>query len=112
MPISSSAAPGGGGAIRVRFSVPAIADLKRIADWIGERAGEDVAEAYVRRIEARCSQLSRFPRRGRPRDELGEGLRSIAFERRATILYRIEAGEVVLLRVHYAGRDSDREFSG
>lgn len=111
MPISSDAAPRGGRAVRVRLSAPAIADLKRIADWIGEHADEEVGEAYVRRIETRCGQLGHFPRRGRPRDELGEGLRSIAFERRATILYRIEAGEVVILRVHYAGRDPDREFN-
>lgn len=103
--------PAGGRAIRVRLSRPAIADLKRIADWIGDQADEDVAEAYVRRIAARCGQLSSFPRRGRPRDELGLGLRSIAFERRATILYRIEADEVVVLRVHYAGRDPDRHFT-
>ena len=111
MPISSNAVPRGRRAIRVRLSPPAIADLKRIADWIGDYADEDVAEAYVRRIERRCGQLSSFPRRGRQRDELGEGLRSIAFERRATILYRIEADEVVVLRVHHAGRDADREFS-
>lgn len=110
MLISSSAAPGGASAIRVRFGGLAIADLKRIADWIGDRSDEDVAEAYVRRIEARCRQLGQFPRRGRPRDELGGGLRSIAFERRATILYRIEDDEVVVLRVHYAGQDAGRGF--
>src|SRR5436853_3090555 len=98
MLISSNVAPRGARAIRVRFSRPAIADLKRIADWIAEGADEDLAEAYVRRIEARCGQLSHFPRRGRPRDELGAGLRSIVFERRATILYKIEADEVVVLR--------------
>jgi toxin ParE1/3/4 len=111
MRISSNAAPKGGRAIRVRLSEPAIADLKSIADWIGERADEDIAEAYVRRIDARCGQLSAFPRRGRPRDELGEGIRLIAFERRATILYRVEAGEVVVLRVHHAGRNADSAFS-
>lgn len=91
--------------IRVRLSDPAIADLKDIADWIGDRVDEDVGEAYVRRIEAHCHRLSDFPRRGRPRDEFGPGVRSIAFERRATILYRIGDDEVIILSVLYAGRE-------
>lgn len=94
-----------GAAIRVRLSDPAIADLKEIADWIGDRADEDVGEGYVRRIEAHCHRLRDFPRRGRPRDEFGPGVRSIAFERRATILYRIEGDEVIILSIVYAGRE-------
>jgi toxin ParE1/3/4 len=98
-----------GAAIKVRLSAPAIADLKRIADWIGDHADEDIGEAYVRRIEAHCHRLSDFPRRGRPRDEFGPGLRSIAFERRATILYRIDGDEVIIHSVLYAGRESEAE---
>jgi toxin ParE1/3/4 len=97
--------PPRGATIRVRLSDPAIADLKDIADWIGDRADEDVGEAYVRRIEAHCGRLSDFPRRGRPRDEFASGVRSIAFERRATILYRIEGDEVIIVSVVYAGRE-------
>ncbi|HYW16340.1 MAG TPA: type II toxin-antitoxin system RelE/ParE family toxin [Allosphingosinicella sp.] len=97
--------PPGEVAIRVRFSKPAIADLKRIADWIGDRSDEEVGEAYVRRIEAHCRRLSDFPRRGRMREEFGSGVRSTAFERRATILYRIDGDVVIIDTVLYAGRE-------
>jgi toxin ParE1/3/4 len=71
--------------------------------------GSAIAWTYVRRIEAHCHRLSDFPRRGRPRDEFAPGVRSIAFERRATILYRIEGDEVIILSVVYAGREAKLE---
>jgi toxin ParE1/3/4 len=91
--------------IRARLSGPAVTDLKSIADRIWDRADEDVGEAYVRRIETHCRRLIDFPRRGRPRDEFGPGVRSISLERRATILYRIEDDEVTILSILYAGRE-------
>lgn len=102
--------PPGGAAIRVRLSGRAIADLKEIADWIGDRADEDIGEAYVRRIEAHCHRLTRFPNRGSPQDDLEPGMRSIAFEDRATIYYRVETRMVRVIRILGAGRDPGREF--
>jgi toxin ParE1/3/4 len=102
--------PPGRAAIRVRLSGPAIADLKEIADWIGDRGDEDIGEAYVRRIEAYCHRLTHFPNRGSPQDDLEPGLRSIGFEGRATIYYRVEADRVRILRILAAGRDPTREF--
>jgi toxin ParE1/3/4 len=103
--------PSGGAAIRVRLSGPAVADLKEIADWIADRAGEDVGEAYVRRMEAYCRRLTHFPNRGSPRDDLEAGLRSIPFQGRATIYYRVEADRVRILRILAFGRDPKREFA-
>lgn len=102
--------PPRGTAIRVRLSGPAIADLKEIADWIGDRADEDIGEAYVRRIEAYCHRLTHFPNRGSPQDDLEPGLRSIVFEGRATIYYRVEGRTVRVIRILGAGRDPAREF--
>jgi hypothetical protein len=37
-------------------------------------------------------------------------LRSIPFERRATIYYRAVGNAVEVIRILYRGRDADREF--
>lgn len=95
----------------VRLGKVAIADLKAIGDWIADRASEDVAENYVRRIETHCQTLAEFPQRGMARGDLPSGIRSIAFERRVTILYRVETAEVVIQRIFYAGRDIGRGFA-
>jgi toxin ParE1/3/4 len=43
---------------------------------------------------------------------LAPGLRSIPFERRATIYYRAVDDAVEVVRILYAGRDRDQVFSG
>jgi len=53
------------------------ADLDALYDWIAERSDPEVALRYVLRIEEAAETLADFPRRGRPRDEIRSGLRSI-----------------------------------
>lgn len=90
--------------MRVILSRPALADLARISDWVAANAGRAVALAYLDRIEAACAGLTDFPRRGTPRDDLGPGVRTISFEGRATIAYRVEADTLLILGVFHAGR--------
>lgn len=85
-------------------------DLALIYGWLAERAGSQGAFAYIGRIHSACLSLRDFPNRGSPRDDLKDGLRSIPFERRATIYYRVAGATVEILRVLYAGRDPKREF--
>lgn len=94
----------------VRFLPTATDDLFDIAMWIAERADWDVARDYVARVEAACRRLAHFPLRGTPRDELGPGMRSIPFERRLVIVYRIEDETVEIIRCLASGRDPAREF--
>lgn len=89
---------------RIHFADTAEADLTSLLNWITAEATADVALAYVARIEAACLSLADFPRRGTLRKKLPE-VRSIAFEQRATIIYRVGRGEVVILNVIHAGRD-------
>jgi toxin ParE1/3/4 len=35
----------------------------------------------------------------------GRGIRTMGFERRATIVFRVKAREVVIVRIFYGGRD-------
>jgi toxin ParE1/3/4 len=88
------------------------ADLDRIYHWLAPRSGAAIAFTYVGRIEAACQRLTDFPQRGSPHDELEPGLRSIPFERRATIYYRATDSTVEIVHILHRGRDPDREFSG
>jgi toxin ParE1/3/4 len=87
-------------------------DLQDIYDWIANQAGNDVADNYLDRIERVMGKLTEMPNRGTPRDDLVPGLRTIPFERRATITYVVTGQTVEVLRVVHAGRDLRRMFDG
>jgi toxin ParE1/3/4 len=63
------------------------------------------AERYVDRIYARCEKIGDAPFGGVPREDLGAGIRMVAFERRAVILYRVEDEIVLITNVFSGGRD-------
>jgi toxin ParE1/3/4 len=52
--------------------------------------------------------LGVFPERGTRRDDIRPGLRTMGFERRATIIFQVSEAAVVIVRVLYGGRDADR----
>lgn len=93
--------------VDVELSPTAIDDIRR---YIVERAGFDAAEAYLDRIIDRCQSVGVAPLTGTPRDDLASGLRTIPFERRATIVYSVAVDRVVIQRVLHAGRDLGRAF--
>ena len=95
---------------RVVYAPAALDDLDAILDWIDKRAGPQVATRYVDRLHAACDKLTLFSKRGTPREALGAGIRSVAFERRATIFYRIEADVVRIVHVLHRGRDVEQAF--
>ena len=51
------------------------------------------------------SSLHHFPRRGKPRDDVTAGVRTLVYRKRATIAYQILGDTVEVARVFYAGRD-------
>ena len=94
--------------LRVTFRPQAEADLRELYDFIAEDAGTGIAGAYIERIEAACLGLETFPLRGRARDGIRPGIRSLGFERLATIVYRVLKSEVVIIRIFYGGHDFER----
>ena len=52
--------------------------------------------------------LQIFPERGTKRDDIRQGLRTMGFERRATIVFEVKRSEVVIIRVFYGGQDYER----
>ena len=93
---------------KIIFRPQAEADLFSLYRYIAERSGHAIAGRYIDRIEAACMALETSPARGTRRDDLRPGLRTIGFERRATIAFRIVGREVVILRIFYGGRDFER----
>ncbi len=92
-------------ALEVRYSEEAEEDLVETYVYIAERDGIERAEAVDRRLRGACEKLADFPNRGSPRDELAPGLRSVPFERRATIYYRGTPMTVDIMHIAWAGRD-------
>jgi toxin ParE1/3/4 len=87
------------------------ADLFAIHGHIAREVSARIAEAYVDRITNACLALSTFPRRGTRREDLTPGLRTIGFERRATIAFLVEDDLVTIVRVFYGGQDVEGSFS-
>jgi toxin ParE1/3/4 len=94
--------------LEVRFLAQAAADLTALYDYIADEAGTAVAAGYIQRIEAACRSLETFPHRGAARDDIRTGLRTMGFERRATIVFQVGADEVTIARIFYGGRDYER----
>lgn len=100
-----------GVALEIVYLPGAEADLLSIYDWLAGRSDPSHAVGYIDRIQTTCEGLAYFASRGTPHDELEVGLRSIPFERRATIYYRVSDEAVEIVRILYAGQDSQRAFA-
>jgi toxin ParE1/3/4 len=96
--------------VRVLFTASAERQLDRLHRYIADRAGEGIADGYVDRIVAFCQQLSTFPFRGKARDDLLPGLRTVGFERRATIAFMVTADAVLIEGIFHGGQDFEANF--
>ena len=97
---------------KVSFRPEAEADLFALYNYIADNSGPVRAADYIARIEAACMKLATFPKRGTRRDDLAPGIRTVGFERRATIVFRVDRDVVRIVRVFYAGRDFEGMFEG
>ncbi len=95
---------------RVELLQAARDDLKQLYDYIADHSGAHVADRYIDRIEAACAALSLFSNRGAAREDLGAGVRTVGFERRATIVFQVEDHSVAVVRVFYVGQDTEGAF--
>ncbi|MFC4257178.1 type II toxin-antitoxin system RelE/ParE family toxin [Croceibacterium xixiisoli] len=83
----------------------AIEDLIALHQWVSTEADSDTADAYLARIEQRVATLAEFPERGSPRNDLANGLRTLAFERKLLIAYQVDGNRVTVQRIINAQRD-------
>jgi toxin ParE1/3/4 len=97
--------------LTVSYSVESRAHLKRLEKYLSRRFYPANAERFVRRLVLACEDLGAAPYRGAKHDDLGPGMRSLGFERRATIYFVVQEQRVVIVGVYYGGRSfgsSDR----
>jgi toxin ParE1/3/4 len=97
-------------ALKVIFRPQAEADLLSLYRYIAEASGLGIASEYINRIEVACMSLATFPNRGTKRDDLAPGLRTVAFERRLTIVYRALKTRVEIVTIAYGRRDFESDL--
>lgn len=97
-------------ALKVYFRPQAEADLFALYEYIASKAGETIAGNYIDRIEAACLAPANFPERGTRRDDMLPGLRTIGFEHRATIAFRVLKTRIEIVTIAYGGRDFESEL--
>ena len=95
-----------------RLAPEARADLEEIAfDVAAESGNLAIAERLISALTERFLLLSRYPHLGRARDDdLGAGRRSLAVTN-YVIIYCIDDGDVLVLRVIHGRRDLNNLFS-
>lgn len=94
----------------VRFRASAEDDLTALYDYIARVTSPQIAGSYLDRIEKTCLSLATFPKRGTARDDLAPGIRTVGFERRVTIAFRILGNVVEIVTIAYGGRDFENNF--
>jgi toxin ParE1/3/4 len=97
-------------ASKVVFSRRADQRLTELYDYIADNSSPEIAIGYIRRLREACLALAQFPERGRRRDDILPGLRTVGFERRVTIAFRIRRRRVEIITIAYGGRDFEREL--
>lgn len=73
--------------------------------YIAAAGSAEVAARYTDAIVAYCEELAAFPHRGRARDDIRPGLRTIGFRRRVVIAFAVLDQSVAIIGVFYGGRD-------
>jgi toxin ParE1/3/4 len=56
--------------------------------------------------------LATSPKRGKRRDDFLPGLRTIGFERRVTIAFRVLKTQLEIVTIAYAGRNFEDDLQG
>jgi len=95
---------------RVVLTPDAEADLEEIADLIAEASGyPQRALDYMRALRRQTERLRDAPMRGIRRDDLREGLRIVAVDKRCVIAFDIDDDSAIVrvLNYFYGGRDYD-----
>jgi toxin ParE1/3/4 len=81
-----------------RLTEPAIRDIEQIADRLAQQSGLARSEEFLDRLDAKLSNLVRFPYLGRMRAEILPGMRSLGIDN-YLILYMPIQQDIEILRV-------------
>ena len=97
----------------VRFSDRARAQVRAVARYLYQQTGDDRAgEQFVRELEARMLKFAGLPGTlGRPRPELGDGLRSLPHHA-YVVIFRYGSDTVDVVQVLHARRGTGAASGG
>lgn len=96
--------------MKVLLTPRAIDDLAAIGEYIGADDA-DRARTFVAELEAACRELADFPRRFRPADQFGVGIRCRTYGK-YLILYEVLESVVRVTAVVHGARDLKLPFGG
>jgi toxin ParE1/3/4 len=91
--------------LEVFFRPRARKNLIALYGYIAKHSSPRIAGNYILRIEKHCLLLGAFPERGTAIPGRAPSLRTMGFERRATILFSVAEERVEILRILCGGRD-------
>lgn len=96
----------------LRYTTQALENLRDIADHIATESGsEDVAEAFILQIDARCNRLASLPGLlGTLRPELGDDIRSTP-HKGYVIFFRYRGDLLEVLATLHGSLDIVRYFN-
>lgn len=90
----------------VIYRPEAVSDIFDVDRWVHSVSLDPVtAQRFTDRIWATCEKIGNAPLGGRPRDDLLPGLRTVPFEKKAIIAYRVDGETVEIVNVFYGGSD-------
>ena len=90
--------------ITYSISDPATRDLEEIHEWYGEAGAGTAGMRILKRLADKFEFLTKHPKMGRLRPELGPEIRS-SFVKPYLACYRIAGSEIQILRVLHHRRD-------
>ena len=87
----------------------ALVDLGDIAFYTEARWGRRQRDNYIHDLNDCFGTLAESPGLGRSRDEIRQGLRSLAYKQHV-IFYRLEASDIEIVRILHTARDVNRHL--
>lgn len=97
---------------QLRFLQSAKADIGEIFRFLTRESGNRAtARNFTNKLAQKCSELSSLPGQiGRPRPELGDGIRSFAYNN-YVIIFRYAGDDFEVVKIFEGHRDIDAYFS-
>ena len=90
---------------KLSISDEAVADLRDIRRYTAKHWGPQQRDRYVARLQRALRSLRDYPERGRRRDELYAGCRSLPVEQHV-VFYYLTDDEIVVDRVLHGNQDA------
>jgi toxin ParE1/3/4 len=87
------------------MTTKAVDDLVAMSDSITERAGSNVADAYMLRLKGFLRGFDIASERGTLRNDIRENLRIVGFEKRLNVSFSVTETSVFILRVFWGGQN-------